>query len=39
MYVDGSKEPQILKVFDNVMVEIRAEMVEYRRTVQLILQL
>jgi len=39
VFLDGSKEPQPLKVFDNVSVEIRAEMVEYRRTVQLILRL
>jgi len=39
VFKDGSKEPQILKVFDNVNVEIRAQMVEYRRTVQLVLTL
>ena len=30
---------KVIKVFDNIDVEIRAEMVEYRRTVSLILQL
>mgnify|MGYP000961089976 CR=1 FL=1 len=39
VYLDGSKEPRTLKVFDTVKVEIRAEMVEYRRTVQLVLTL
>ncbi len=39
VFKDGSKEPRVLKVFDNVQVEIRAEMVEYRRTVQLVLKL
>ena len=36
---DGSTERRTLKVFDNLTVEIRAEMVEYRRTVQLVLVL
>jgi len=39
VYLDGSKSTKTLKVFDNVTVEIRAEMVEFRRTVQLILML
>ena len=39
VYKDGSQKPRTLKVFDNLNVEIRAEMVEYRRTVQLILTL
>ena len=30
---------KVVKVFDNVKVEIRAEMVEYRRTVSLVLML
>ena len=39
IYKDGSKAPRTIKVFDNVEVEIRALMVEYRRTVQLVLLL
>lgn len=39
VFLDSSKPTQTFKVFDNVNVEIRAEMVEYRRTVQLILKL
>lgn len=36
MIDDGKgKEGTVLKVFDNVKVEIRAEMVEFRRTVSL----
>jgi len=37
VYKDGSKPTRTLKVFDNLDVEIRAEMVEFRRTVQLVL--
>ena len=36
VFGDGRKD-KVLKVFDSVMVEIRAEMIEYRRTVQLVL--
>ena len=36
VFSDGRKD-KVLKVFDSVMVEIRAEMIEYRRTVQLVL--
>ena len=39
VFTDGSAEDMTLKVFDNIDVEIRAEMVEYRRTVQLVLKL
>ena len=32
---EGKREERVIKVFDNVKVEIRAEMVEFRRTVSL----
>ena len=35
----GQEEVKTLKVFDSVQVEIRAAMVEYRRTVELVLLL
>ena len=35
----GQEEVKTLKVFDSVKVEIRAAMVEYRRTVELVLLL
>ena len=33
VFKDGSREPYVMKVFDSVKVEIRAQMVEYRRSV------
>ena len=35
----ATEERKVVKVFDTVKVEIRAEMVEYRRTVSLLLML
>ena len=37
IYKDGSKETRIVNVFDNLDIEIRAEVEEFRRTVQLVL--
>ena len=33
VFRDGSREPIEVRVFNNLKVQIRAEMVEYRRTV------